>query len=94
MKLAKIAIPFAVLSVLATVAPAFAQDAPTMDQCNAWLAKADTNGDGSLGKDENTNFVEMMNKTSTTKMEEDSIVQKDAFMDACTKGTFGLPSAQ
>jgi hypothetical protein len=93
MNLAKIGLSVAALSLFVT-APAFAQSAPTAEQCNAWLAKADTNGDGSLGTGENTQYIEMMNKTATTKMDANSALQKDAFLDACTKGTFGMPPAQ
>jgi hypothetical protein len=80
-----------VLSML-SVAPAFAVDSPTADQCTAWFAKSDTNSDGALGKGENVAVIEAMNKTSTTVMEEDAIIKKEAFLDACGKGTLGMPA--
>lgn len=75
-----------------TFTPALAQDVPTVEQCESWLTKADTNGDGSIGKGKNVKFVEMMNKGSSTVKDEETIIDKAAFIEACQKGTFGMPT--
>jgi hypothetical protein len=82
----------AAISLTLASAQAFAQDAPTAEQCDAWLAKADTNSDGSIGKGENVKFIEMMSKASTTVKKEDTIIDKASFMEECQKGTFGMPA--
>lgn len=72
---------------------AFAQAAPTAEQCNAWLEKADTNKDGSIGNNEDAKkYAEMITKAGVTGMGEDAVVPKDMFLEQCAKGTFGMPT--
>lgn len=68
------------------LAPAHA--AMTSEQCSALLAKYDTNGDGSIGKSEDSKkFEEAMTKTSLKTKQADTVSQEE-FMSACEKGTF------
>lgn len=91
MKIAMIAASAAMFALL-PAANSLAAEMPTADQCTAWFTKADTNGDGSLGKGENAKYIEMMTKTSTTTMDADEALAKDAWLAECAKGTFGMPS--
>lgn len=73
--------------------PAFAQTAPSADQCTAWLAKVDKNGDGVIAKDEDgRRYLDMITKASGQSDGEDDSVKSDMFLAECGKGTFGMPA--
>jgi len=71
----------------AALAPAMAQDTMSAEQCQALLAKADKNGDGSLGPDEMQPFADKMAGTGV-KTKNATVITKEEFMDSCQKGTF------
>jgi hypothetical protein len=76
------------------VTPAFSAEMPTAMQCNDWFAKLDANNDGSLGQTENVFFIEREQATTKTVMDANEIISKERFLDACGKGTLGMPGAQ
>ena len=87
----KVTIAAALLSVM-SAGTVMAAEMPTAEQCDAWFKKADTNGDGIIGKSEDANkYEEMMTKASGTKMTGDAQIKMDAFAMDCQKGTFGMP---
>jgi hypothetical protein len=85
---------------LLTVLPmsAMAAEMPSADQCSAWFTKADTNGDGSLGQQEDAaKYAGMISKSSVADQNNSTaadalILKKEAFMKYCGEGTFGMPT--
>jgi hypothetical protein len=71
----------------ATMTPALAQDTMSAEQCQAMLAKADKNGDGSLGPGEMEPFGEKL-KGVNMKTKNESVISNAEFMENCQKGTF------
>ena len=88
---------FALVAAVAVFAlsplAAIAADKPSAEQCDAWLAKADTNNDGTIGNNEDAKkYVEMITKGGMTGMGEDETVPKAMFIEQCLKGSFGMPT--
>ncbi len=83
------AIKYAALATALLVIPAASANAAmTSNECAALLKKYDTNGDGSIGKSEDSKkFEEAMTKTSLKTKQADTVTQEE-FMSACEKGTF------
>jgi hypothetical protein len=72
---------------------AIAADAPTAEQCKAWLEKADVNKDGDIGNNEESKkYAEMLTKGGMEGMGEDTVIKGAVFTEACLKGTFGMPA--
>ena len=87
----KMAAAAALLALIPATAMAQAA-APTAAECDAWFVKADTNKDGSLGQQEDVKkYDDMITKSSSNTNDSSTIMQKDAFLEACAKGTFGMP---
>lgn len=86
----------ATVATLMLLTPAMAQTtaAPTTAECDAWLAKADVNGDGTIGSNEDAKkYSDMITKGSaSTGTGEDVTVTKEQFLTECAKGTFGMPT--
>jgi hypothetical protein len=77
----------ALLFGAAALAPAAAQETMSAEQCQAMLAKADKNGDGSLGQGEMEPFGEKL-KGVNMKTKNESVISNAEFMENCQKGTF------
>jgi predicted lipoprotein with Yx(FWY)xxD motif len=93
----KMAAAAALLALVPTTVLAQAA-APTAAECDAWFVKVDTNKDGSLGQQEEvTKYTDMISKSSASSDNSSAnatatIMQKDAFLAECAKGTFGMPT--
>ena len=78
-------------AVLTTASIAWAADPMTEAQCTELFTKNDVNNDGSLGPKEGDTFqLKMTPSGDSTKKDATGIIQKDAFMSECMKGTFNL----
>ena len=75
---------------------ALAQDAakPTVEQCDAWFTKLDTNKDGTVsGEETKTLTVSSAQAGTQSGSNQDSMIwTKDQFASECAKGTYGMPA--
>ncbi len=86
----------AAAAVLLTVSPmaAMAAEMPSAGQCEDWFAKVDSNNDGALGVQENAaEYSDLITKGSDASEASSQaiIITKATFLEACGKGTFGMP---
>jgi hypothetical protein len=77
---------------------AMAAEMPSGEQCDAWFMKVDTNGDGTLGQQEEvTKYADMITKASASSDNSSgnamaTLIKKEDWVKYCAKGTFGMPS--
>ena len=82
-----LAASFAALSAAPSLAAPMAEA-----DCTAWMTKYDKNADGNLQMDEGKPFADKATEMKMA-MKDPTMMSKEEFMAACTKGDFeGIPA--